>query len=323
MHFMRFCAVLILLVGGSVELARGASLDLPEKRYSSNGEPCRVARATNNVQPDASIRVSRRSAIYIIQHIHKACQILVDLRDYSSQVDAIRSELYRDVIRPIYRGHPRIMGVSARSSPKPSHATSRDIPKADAVQVDDKLTRLQNDLMKLGNKKIGEAADEGAGKESQKHFLDAIAELSFAAMIGYDAYPDLFASRMNAVPEVPRTAESDVAFRNGAPPLGVVKLSDAAFALVQNFMRDVRKATDEDHIAAIGWVRQQASKAPGDTAWSDKGPGWILGAYKKSQVPPDVIDTVRGIKIVITADDPAALAGKTIDATNHLLFVRD
>src|SRR3954453_3832352 len=230
MQFMRFCAALILLVGGSVKLACGASLDLPERRYSSNGEPCRAAKATNNVRPDASIRVSRFSALYIIQHIHKACQILVDLRDYSSQADTIRSELYLDVIRPIYRAHPSIMGVSARSSPKTSHATARDIAKADAVQLDDKLTRLQNDLMKLGNEKIGEAADEGAAKKLQKHFLDATAELSFAAMIGYDAYPDLFTRRMNAVPEVPRTAERDVAFRNGAPPLGTVKLSDAAFA---------------------------------------------------------------------------------------------
>lgn len=157
----------------------------------------------------------------------------------------------------------------------------------------------------------------------QTQFLDAVAELSFASMVAYDAYPDLFAKLSDMVPLAPRTADSDLAFRHGAPTLGSVHLSDAAFALVEDFMREVTQSTSEEHIAAICWAEQRGSKRPGDAGWSDQGPGWTLGAYRKDQVPPDVIDMVKGLKIVFTANDPVQLNGKTIDVADHRLFVRD
>ena len=88
-------------------------------------------------------------------------------------------------------------------------------------------------------------------------------------------------------------------------------------------MRDVRRIPGGEHIASISWAREQKSKGRGDREWSNSGAGWTLGAYRKTEVPPDVIDTVRGIEIMFTAEDPTALAGKTLDATKQKFFVRD
>ena len=69
-----------------------------------------------------------------------------------------------------------------------------------------------------------------------------------------------------------------------------------------------------DQVAWIGWAKDQAVKGPSDVDWTSHGSGWVLGSYPRAQVPPDVIDKVRGVEIVFTTDgDSASLAGKTID----------
>jgi hypothetical protein len=315
-----------ILIWGSAALAHAAELDLPNSKLILRNDPCRVeATATERTKPTAPIRVSRRSAVYIVPHIHKACRILADTRDESSRSDSIRGDLYDSIIGPIYRVHPDVAGGLPRSSstPKVFHATPRDIGRATASRLDGEITRLRNDIAKLGSDALDRSADESAAKKALESFDDAAAELSFAGKIAFDAYPDLFAKAVDAVPDRPRTATGDTAFRKGAPPPGSVSLSDAALALVQSFMRDVRRMSGSEHIATISWAREQKSKRPSDREWSNSGAGWTLGAYRKTELPPDVIDTVRGIEIVFTAEDPATLTGKTIDATKHKLFVRD
>ena len=121
-----------------------------------------------------------------------------------------------------------------------------------------------------------------------------------------------------------RTQESDEAFRNGAPPLGSVRLSNSALAFVKTFMRQVRRTMPEGHqIAWIGWAKDRQSKGPNDTNWKSEGAGWVLGAYARNQVPPDVIDKVDGVEIIFSADPPLSLVGKTLDVDNQKLFVRD
>jgi hypothetical protein len=78
-----------------------------------------------------------------------------------------------------------------------------------------------------------------------------------------------------------------------------------------------------DQIAWIGWASEQRSKGPSDATWKSEGAGWVLGAYLRTQVPPDVIDKVRGTEIVFSAEQPSSLIGKTIDVTNRTFFVRD
>lgn len=122
-----------------------------------------------------------------------------------------------------------------------------------------------------------------------------------------------------------RTHESDEAFRKNAPPLGSVRLSNRAFTLLRSFMREVRRAMPEgDQIAWIGWVKDQAFKRPNDTNWTSIGSGWVLGSYSRAQLPPDVIDKIRGVEIVFSTDvDAPSLTGKTIDVTRRKFFVRD
>jgi len=314
------------LIWGSATLADAAELDLPSSKLIVRNDPCRVeATAAERAKPAAPIQVSRRSAVYIVPHIHKACRILADTRDAGSRSDSIRGDLYASIISPIYRAHPDVAGTLPQSSstPKVFRATPRDIGRATASRLDDEVTRLQSDIAKLSNDALDRSANESAAKKALESFVDAAAELSFAGKIAFDAYPDLFAKALNAVPDRPRTAEGDTAFRKGAPPLGSVSLSDAALALVQSFMREVRRIRGGEHIATISWAREQKSKGPGDREWSNSGAGWALGAYRKTEVPPDVIDTVRGIEIVFTAEDPTTLTGKTLDATKQRFFVRD
>ncbi|MEH2556946.1 hypothetical protein V1286_004475 [Bradyrhizobium algeriense] len=323
---MRFFIASIFLIGGSVTLAHAAELELPNSKTIVRGDPCRVeATATAGGKRAASLRVSRRSAIHIIQHIHKACRILADTGDDGSRSDAIRGYLHENIIRPIYRVHPDVAGALPQSSspPKVLHATPRDIGRTTANRLDDEITRLQNNIFKLGSVAADQSSDKSAAMKALEPSIDAAAELSFAGKIVFDAYPDLFAKALAAVPDQPRTAERDANFRKAAPPLGSVSLSDAALALVQSFMRDVRRMPGGEHIATIGWAREQKSKRPGDREWSNSGAGWMLGAYRRAEVPPDVIDTVRGVEIMFTAENPSALAGKTFDATKQKLFVRD
>jgi hypothetical protein len=117
-----------------------------------------------------------------------------------------------------------------------------------------------------------------------------------------------------------RTQESDEAFRNRAPPLGSVRLSNSALELV----RQVRRTMPEGHqIAWIGWTKERQYKEPNDTNWKNEGAGWVLGAYARNQVPPDVIDKVDGVEIIFSADPPSSLVGKTLDVSDQNLFVRD
>ena len=130
--------------------------------------------------------------------------------------------------------------------------------------------------------------------------------------------------QIDAIAQQPRTPESDKAFRKNAPPLGSVRLTNSALAIVRSFMRQVRRTMPHgDQIAWIGWASEQQSKRPSDEIWKSEGAGWVLGAYSRTQVPPDVIDRVRGMEIVFSAEEPSSLIGKTIDVSNRRFFVRD
>jgi hypothetical protein len=185
------------------------------------------------------------------------------------------------------------------------------------------LSQIQQEAFKLGAENLDRTASKENSEKALQLFIDATAELSFASKVAYDAYPDLFSKQLDAVPKQPRTEESDANFRKAAPPLGSVKLSDSTLALVRSFMQQLRRNMHQnDQIPSIVWARDQQAKGPGDAAWIDKGAGWVLGSYSRKQLPPDVIDKVRGIEIVFCAEDPSSLMGKTIDVANRKFFIR-
>lgn len=242
------------------------------------------------------------------------------------QANAIRDGLYVTILDPIYRAYPELRNadLSQLPSQKVLHATSRDIRRATATRLCDDITSLRKRISKLDEQSSDQQVDKEAAEKALQPALDAMAELSFAEKVAFDAYPDLFTKSFDAVPEQPRTQESDEAFRKAAPPLGSVRLSDQALTLIKSFTQDVQRTSPQfDQVAAIRWVREQKSKGPNDANWISKGAGWILGAYSRTQVPPEVIDKIGGIEIVFQAEDLSSLKGKTIDVAGGKLFVRD
>jgi hypothetical protein len=188
--------------------------------------------------------------------------------------------------------------------------------------MSDDLTRLRRQIYELSTQNLDQLPNKSAAEKALQPFNDAAAELTFAQSIAFDAYPDLFTKL--AIPQQPRTEESDAGFRQSAPPPGSVRLSDSALALVKSFMREVRRKVPESgQIASIGWARDQRAKGPKDADWADLGSGWVLGTYRRAEVPPDVIDRVRDIEIIFNAEDPSSLAGKIVDTKDRKLVVHD
>jgi hypothetical protein len=336
---MYFRNLLIQMLFWTQAVAAPASASESRQAQSATAgpaDPCRTSSAEKATPSAAQWRaqINRRTAIRLVRHVQKACRILAESSETGSlpaplapQLDSIRDDLYAAILNPVYRAHPALKTavlpeVPGQNTPA---ATRRSLRRATATRLADDLADLQRRIAKLG----AQSADQQAGKEAaEKAFqpsLDAIFELSQARKIAFDAYPGLLATQANAVPQQPRTQESDDAFRKQAPPLGSVRLSDQALARVKSFLRQARRAMPHsDQVAWIGWVRGQRSRGPGDANWIDHGAGWVLGAYPRGEVPPDVIDKVRGIEIVFSAeDDPSRLTGKTIDAANGKFFVRD
>jgi hypothetical protein len=302
----------------------------------SHTDPCRTSSA-ENVRPSAPpwrALINRRTAIYVIQHVQKACRILTESSNSGSQpaplvpqLNLIRDDLYATILNPIYHSHPALKNavLPAVPSQKVPRTTPRDIRRATAIRLSGDLSSLQQRISKLGAQCADQQADKDAAVKALQPSVDAMSELFVAEKVAFDAYPDLFTKKINAVPQQPRTQESDEVFRKKAPPLGSVRLSDSALAFVRTFMQQVRRAgLQSDQIAWIGWVREQRSKGPSDANWINQGAGWVLGAYSRTQIPPDVIDKVRGVEIVFsTEDDPSSLMGKTIDVANRKFFIRD
>jgi hypothetical protein len=336
---LRIIAISTLIWGSAVS-ARAASLDLSQARSPDNKithaprtDPCRTAAETTaHPKPSWRTQISRRDAIYVVQHVHKACRILKASGDkdpqyapLAPQLNSISDDIYRTILGPIYRSHPGLESAALPELPsqKVHRATQRDVGRTTATRLSDDLTRLQQRIYKLGEG-LDQRVEKSATEKELQPLIDAAAELSFAEKVALDAYPDLFAKKFDGIPQQPRTEEGDANYRKIAPPRGSVRLSDSALALVRSFMQQARREVPKgDYVASIGWAREQKSKGPADADWIDRGSGWVLGAYSRTQVPPDVIDKVGGVEIVFTPEEPSSLAGKIVDAKNRKLFVHD
>jgi len=323
-----------IMWASSAAAGHAASLELkpsPSLPRLTHEFPCRVDKqATANPTEPWRAQLSRRSAVYVVQHLEKACRILADRRDNDSQLvpetNAILLEIYNSALRPIYRSYPDLetTGAPEWRPKKVFRAKPKDIRRDTALTLIKELRRPQLNISQLGAKSADRAADKSEAQKTLQLFLDAAAELSFAYQISYSAYPDLFEKLFDDIPFQPRTNESDAAFRKNAPPLGSVRLSDSALALVKQLMREVRRLTKkDDEIAYISRVIGSKRKGPTDTNWTDEGPHWGLGTYSRAQLPPDVIDNVQGVEIVFGVEDPSLLQGKVVDVRSNKLFVHD
>ena len=140
----------------------------------------------------------------------------------------------------------------------------------------------------------------------------------------FDANPNLWRKQLRSVPEQRRTPDSDANFRKSAPPRGSARLSDAALAEVKAFLRQVQhEVPGGKWIASISWAEGRQSKGPNDDAWINHGAGLVIGLFRRTELPPDIIDRVDGIDVVFSAADPSIFVGKTIDLQNGKFVIRD
>jgi hypothetical protein len=299
---------------------------------SSAADPCKAASTDTAVSPARwRAHVSRRTALFMIQHLREFCR-LASNTDQDSTPDAVQSNrrtllaaLHARVLTPLYRAHPDLAATQATGGSRQTTftATRRDISRRTASRLVDELLQLQKQVTDL------EPVEHDDDTETQaiarvERFSNIEAELSFAQTIATIAYPDLFKRGFRNIPTQPRTAERDASFRKMAPPRGSVRLSNAAYRLIRSFMHRVRRYMPaNDQVASISWSKDMKRKGPDDSDWIEEGAGWTVGTRFRSDVPPDVTDQVRGVDIVFSAEDPSALKGKTFDIEGNKLILRN
>ncbi len=334
MNYRSLSAILALLWipaaladGGHLEFARSAT----------HSEPCWTSSETSAKSAPVfwSVQIRRHTAIYVIGHVHNACRIIEHIADSRSagaepELNSILDNLRNEVLVPIYRVHPSLARVSLPSDsaskgvlPK-ARSSREDISRMTAVRLELALARIRQQLFQVASKSVNQSSSKESADALLQPFVDAAAELGFASKVAFDAYPDLWAKQLRSVPNQPRSSDSDADFRKSAPPLGSVRLSAAALTEVRAFMRQLRRDLPRDEwIASLSWVTDRRSKDPSDSDWIRSGAGLVLGSYRRTEVPPDIIDKVDGVEIIFTAPDPSILVGKTIDLQKGQLVIGD
>jgi hypothetical protein len=295
-------------------------------------DPCNVASTGTAVSPARRrVHVSRRAALFMIQHLREFCRLASET-DQAGATDAVKSRrralfaaLHAKVLTPLYRAYPDLETTQPASASRQSAftATRRDISRRTASRLVDEIGQFQKQAADLASAGHDDETYAQAVARAER-FSSITAELSFAQAIAFTAYPDLFKRGFRDIPAQPRTAESDAAFRKMAPPRGSVRLSHSTHRFIRSFMRQLRRDDPgTDYVASITWSKDMKRKGPDDSDWIDEGAGWTFGSWRRSQLPPDVIDKVRGLDIVFSAEDPSTLKGKTFDVEGKTLVLRD
>jgi hypothetical protein len=325
---MRWLYAILILLWVPSALADVGNSELARPKTQS--DPCWTASETSarSAPPVWAAKLRRRTAIYVIQHVRKACRIMSDATDSGDErLAQLLAQLRDDVLGPIYCAYPRLAhDPLADDSRRPEYAraTGKDIGRATAVRLEAALTKIRGEIGQGAPDKANQAANKDVAEAALQPFLNATVELSLASQVVFDAYPDLRTKEFRSVQSQPRSAETDASYRKMVPPLGSVRLSASALQQVKMFMRQVRHdSPQDDWIATILWATKRKYRGPNDLDWINVEDGLELGAYHRTDVPSDVIDKVDGAEIVFSAPDPSMLAGKTIDLQKGQLVLRN
>src|SRR5215216_1066930 len=83
-------------------------------------------------------------------------------------------------------------------------------------------------------------------------------------------------------------------------PPGAVSVSPAALKMVREFGARVGRApSDGSCVTGFEWCFARSVRSRPDAPWEDVGPGLGLGAYTRSDLPPQVIQRIEGVELVI------------------------
>jgi hypothetical protein len=105
-------------------------------------------------------------------------------------------------------------------------------------------------------------------------------------------------------------------------PPGTIRLSPAVVHFAREFITSVNGEKGNYWVAAIGWATSVTVKESPDAQPREIGPGLSLGAYRRHEVPPDVIDKVDGLEFVLHIPQQIweQSSRRLIDMDESLLF---
>ena len=295
--------------------------------------------------PPAIVRLERGAAIVVGKHVQRACQLVNDvLRDPLVRDKKLQTELRlmtvalrEEVLAPIYREYGALRGqdLTATQIVPPSKPDGSDVAAqpsrssqigpATAIYLHRTLSQIQTRLSRI----FGKLPCKSNERRSEcSKALDISAEIGFAGSPIYLSYPRLWSLKlkdgMKHASAQPRTARGDEAFRKAAPPPGSVQLTPAASSYVREMLGSIRRQVGNGcMLAAITWTQATRSKGPNDVEWKVTGPGLGAGTFMCDQVPPDVVRTIDGLKIVFSGDHASRFSGKLIDREEGRLVLRE
>jgi len=299
-----------------------------------------IESAPSKPASNARLRIDRDTAIQTLKHVQRACQLLQKLgaSDLAEDKPAIRSKfkeligrLGRGILEPIVIQYPDLRGQDFISISKASAEQCRPLSSVSPASEPKRcephmgpatasyLRRTINDAKHLFISATGtQLCKDREPKACIDKVIDIISEMGFSTTTIYNDYPQLWLietreSLNRALKEEPRTHASDASFRRAAPPHGSVKLSPAALSKLRDFSKNLARSESSCEVIAILWVKETSWKKPDDAEWTKKGPGLSIGSYVCSQVPPEIIETQGGVKVMFSSDDPGRFVGELVD----------
>ena len=317
------------------------------------GDPCAVGMRASPLQTSRGrLVVTHDIAAYVARHAEIACARLeAFLRDAApgdvaaeSKARAVQGELETGVLRPLFRLYPNLRdrdlttadapGAAVKLGPSGKPPSPPQMGFATAQHLywvsGDADRRFSDDVMPIASKRFGtEAPKDDAGKRRaaavMSEFEDIGSEIGFVGSPMLRNYPGLWKVRereLQARIKDTRTPKSDANFRETSPPPGSVRLSAAAAAQMRAFQNGLQKEDHGCHVLGVSWSTMTRWRGPDDAAWHESGPSIGIGAWGCGQIPPDVVRTIDGIRLVVSDDKDHHFAGKTIDYVGKTFIMR-
>jgi hypothetical protein len=327
---------------------RGSERHQPGTSSAAN-DPCAASRPRAGApQRPAPWRahLTRDTAVYMVKHLQLACRRLNDFVQEHREIlqgsqglpEALGlvGNLRARAIEPIYRAYPDLRAKDLTSS---ASSGERNLVGAFASTAANpglmsRTTALRlhpwlNDAARHFSEATAGLADSlelQAAKALVQEIIDITAEINFANASVYKSFPDLWQAdaRKSWQRAAARAPGPDDSFRKTAPPPGTTRLSDSAMSYIRKFLAASRATSGQDDaVASISWTEEERWKGPNDADWHKVGPGLSLGAFAQRQVPPGVIQTIDGLRIILSAPDPSIFVGKVIDYQDGKFQLRE
>ena len=317
------------------------------------GDPCAVGASASPQQPGRGrIVLARDIASYVARHAEIACAKLdAFLHDVVpgdatavAKARAIQGELEIGVLRPLFSLYFELRdrdltaadapGAAVKLGPSGKPPSPRQMGFATAQHLywvsGDADRRFSDSVMPIASKRFGtEAPKDEAGRRQAaavlSEFEDIGSEIGFVGSPAVRNYPGLWKVRereLQARIKDTRTPKSDANFRETSPPPGSVRLSAAAAAQMRAFQIGLQKEDHGCHVLGVSWSTMTRWRGPDDAAWHETGPSIGIGAWGCGQIPPDVVRTIDGIRLVVSDDKDHHFAGKTIDYVGKTFIMR-